>query len=183
MAPSTVLLNAITALTHKKLYLAAHKAMVRLKRAKSPDLKDMTHEHVQSWSSVFSGIGVIANRITIRHRDTGGSNPWYDLLLSSGTHRQAYFHLNDIGAKLSYSPGTVVMACGKVLSHSLPEWSGGERICLAHFMRQEVLHRLAVHSPDWCWQGSYTRIMNRTFTANQRWTQKRDYADDSDQMD
>jgi hypothetical protein len=47
-------------------------------------------------------------------------------------------------------------------------------------MRQEVLHRLGVYSPDWCWQGSYTRIMNRTFTAEQRWTQKRDYADGGD---
>ena len=183
MAPSTILLNAITALTHKKLYLAAYKAMARLKRAKSPDLKDMKHEHVQSWSSVFSGIAVIANRITVSHRDTGGSDPWFDLLLSSGSHRRAYFRLDDIGAKLSYSPGTVVMACGRVLRHSLPKWYGGERICLAHFMRREVLHRLAVHAPNWCLQGSYTRIMNRTFTADQGWTQKRDYADDGDEMD
>ena len=175
MAPSAILFNAITALTHQSLYLAGHNAVSKLKR-ESLGVKDPTHKHVQFWSSVFTGITVIANRITPRHRDAGGSFPWYDLLLSCGTHQQAYLHLNDIRAKLSYSPGTIVLVCGKLLSHSLPQWSHGERICLAHFMRKEVFHRLGVYSPSWSLQGAYTRLMNKTFTAEQGWTEKRDYA-------
>jgi hypothetical protein len=42
---------------------------------------------------------------------------------------------------------------------------------------------LPVPFTNWCRQGSYTRIMNRTFTADQKWTLKKDYADDGDQMD
>jgi hypothetical protein len=78
--------------------------------------------------------------------------------------------LEDIKGRLSYDPGTVVMVCGKVLSHSLPEWSGGERICLAHWMRTEIHYRLGVFSPEWSLQGSYTRLMNKEFTAEQEWT-------------
>jgi len=173
MQSSTVLLNAITALTHRSLYLAGYNAISKLKRPESLDVNITTHDHVNSWSSVFSGITVIANRITRRHRDRGGSFPWYDLLLSSGTHRHAFLHLNDLRAQLSYSPGTVVLVCGKVLSHSLPEWSDGERICLAHFMRKEIHYRLGVYSPGWSMQGAYTRLMNKTFAAEQGWPKKR----------
>jgi hypothetical protein len=182
-APITVLINAITALTNKELFLAAYYAMVRLKRGKCHYLKGMDHPHVQSWSSVFSGIAVISNRLTVRHRDKGGTDPTYDLLLSAGTHRQAYLHLDDIQAELSYSPGTVVLTCGRLLSHSLPEWSGGERICLAHFMRTEVLHRLAVHTTGWSYRGFYTRIMNRQFVTDQKWNLKQIYADGGDESD
>jgi hypothetical protein len=177
MHQTAILLNAITALTHRSLYLAGHKAISRLKRAQFLKIKAETHDHIKSWNSVYSGISVITNRITTRHRDDGGSSAWYDLLLSSGTHRKAFFRLDDIGAWLSYNPGTVVMVCGKVLSHSLPKWSGGERICLVHWMRSEVHHRLGVYSPEWSVQGCYTRLMNKTFTAEQKWTEKSDDLD------
>ena len=174
MHQTTILLNSITALTHRPLYLSGHKAISRLKQARLLKAKVQTHDHVESWNSVYSGISVISNRITVRHRDDGGSSPWYDLLLSAGTHQKAFLHLDDIKAQLSYNPGTVVMVCGKVLSHSLPEWSGGERICLAHWMRKEVHYRLGIYSPEWSQQGCYTRFMNKTFTAEQMWTKKRD---------
>jgi hypothetical protein len=173
MQPSTILLNAVAALTHRSLYRAGHESITKLKQPESLGIKVKTHDHVQSWNSAFSGITVISNRITPRHRDTGGSFPWYDLLLSSGTHQDAYLHLNDIRAKLSYLPGTAILVCGKILSHSLPEWRNGERICLAHWMRNEVHHRLGIYYPEWCKFSSYVRLMNKTFTGEQKWTKKR----------
>jgi hypothetical protein len=122
-------------------------------------IKIKTHKHVRSWNSVYSGISVMANRITPRHRDARGSYPWYDLPLSTSTHRKVDFHLDDIDAWLSYDPRTVVMACRKVLSHSLPKWSGGKRICPAHWMRTEVHHWLGVYSPEWSLQGCYTPLI------------------------
>jgi hypothetical protein len=171
MQQSSILLNAVIALTHRALYHAGHEAISTLKTSpKSPNIQ--THDHAQSWKSVFSGISVITNRITVRHRDNGGLSPWYDLLFSSGTHQDAYLHLDDIHAKLSYLPGTAVLVCGKILSHSLPEWQGGERICIAHWMRHEIHHRLSVYCPEWCRFSSYIHLMNRTFAEEQRWRKK-----------
>ena len=96
------LFSIILALTHKKLYLAGVEAISKIKRAKVSDseegvvveglnVKVKTHKHVSWWNSVFTGIAVIANRITPRHRDSGGAWCWYDLLFSAGTHRQAFF--------------------------------------------------------------------------------------------
>jgi hypothetical protein len=167
MTQPNVLLNTIMALTHRSLHLTGHNTISRLKQPELLDIDIKTHGHVQSWNSVFSGISVITNRITTRHRDTGGAFPWPDVLLSCGTHKTAHFHLNDVKAQLSYSPSTVVAVCGRVLSHSVPEWSGGERVCVAHFMRKEVHHRLGVFSPSWCWQATYKRLMNRGFLAEQ----------------
>jgi hypothetical protein len=174
MTKPTVLLNAITALTHRPLHLAGHQAISKLKRPDSLNISIKTHDHVQSWNSIFSGISVITNRITPEHRDTGGAFPWYDLLLSCGKHHNAHLQLKDVKAQLSYSPGTVVMVCGKVLNHSLPEWSGGERICVAHWMRKEVHHRLNVYSPSWCWQSAFIRLMNSQFVREQKWDKKDD---------
>jgi hypothetical protein len=170
-----LLLNAITALTHDKLYLAGHAAISKIKRPEHLKIKIKTHDHVKWWNSIFTGMTVITNRITPSHRDSGGSFPWYDLLFSTGTHREAYLHLDDIGAKLLYDPGTVTLVCGKVLSHSLPEWLGGERICIACFMRNMVHHRLDIYHAEWSMQGAYTRLMNKTFTFEQGWTTKRSH--------
>jgi hypothetical protein len=167
MTQPNLLLNAIMTLTHRSLHLAGHNAISKLKQTEWLDTNIKTNDHVQYWNSVFSGISVIANRITRRHRDSGGAFSWPDLLLSSGTHKTARFHLNDINARLSYPPGTVVAVCGGILSHSVPEWSGGERVCVAHFMRKEVHHRLGVFSPSWCQQVTYKRLMHRPFLAEQ----------------
>jgi hypothetical protein len=160
------------ALTHRPLYLAGHEAISKVKRPKALGIKIKTHQHVDSWNSAFTGISVIANRVTPRHRDSGGSFPWCDLLFSAGRHRGAFLGLDDIGAELSYNPGTAVALCGKVLSHSLPGWMDGERICIAYFMRNMVHDRLKVYHPEWSTQAQYLHHMNRTFVFEQGWGDK-----------
>jgi hypothetical protein len=172
MTPANALINAILTVTNRKLFLAGHEAIVKLKHSQDLDIKIQTHKHIQSWNSVFSGIAVITNRITPRHRDSGGCASWYDLLLSAGTHHRSFLNLDDVNGQLSYDPGTAVLICGKVLSHSLRGWLGGERICIACFMRNMIHHRLSVFSPDWCFRGVYTRWMNDSFAFGQGWKTK-----------
>jgi hypothetical protein len=172
MTPPNVLLNAILAIAHRELYRARFEATHKLKHREGLNIAIESHEHVKSWNSVFSGLAVITNRITPEHRDSGGCATWYDLLLSAGQHRTAYLNLDDIGAKLSYSPGTVDLICGKVLCHSMPEWRGGERICIAAFMRDMIHHRLDVYNPRWCERCSYIRMMNTDFAIHQGWKTK-----------
>jgi hypothetical protein len=163
-----IVLNALTALINPHLYDAGFNAIQTLQ---SPDgVKGVkTHEHVQLWSSVYSGISVIANRLTPRHYDVNASAPWYDLLASCGTHTAAEFLLPDIRARLSYTPRTVVALCGKCLSHEVNSWDGGERICVAHYMRNMVHDRLGIDSPNWCRQNIFLRHMHSDFVKGQFW--------------
>lgn len=172
MTIPNILLNSILAITHRDLYRVGYEATVKLKHREGLDIEIEPHEHVESWNSVFSGLAVITNRITPEHCDSGGCASWYDLLLSAGEHQRAYLNLVDIGANLSYNPGTVDLICGKVLAHSVLDWEGGERICIAAFMRDMIHHRLNVYNPGWCSQSSYVHMMNTNFAINQGWKTK-----------
>jgi hypothetical protein len=145
----------VLALTHPDLYSAAVMGLQVL-RQQGGD-KNLS----KFWSSVFTGINVISNRRTIAHRDRFGHLPWYDLLVSVGTYTQAYLVLPDLGAKLVYNPGTVVLLCGKLLSHEVPFWGSGDRVCWAHFMRESVLNGLGVlvEKVGWSTQDRIRRML------------------------
>jgi hypothetical protein len=112
-------------------------------------------ENVRMWPSVFSGVSTIVNRKTLAHRDQGGWASCFDILCAAGTYDKAYLDVPDIGAQFCYRPGTVVAICGRVLRHSVPTWSGGERICIAHFMRANVHSRLQVKHSPWVTLGDF----------------------------
>jgi hypothetical protein len=125
------------------------------------------HEHVHLWPSAFSGIQAIVNRITPSHRDTGAAPSMFDLLVSAGTHRNANLRLGDVKANLSYKPGTVVLVCGRVLKHEVADWKLGERICMAHFMRDNVHQRLGLPRPTWVDIEEYRSLMEASFRSRQ----------------
>ncbi len=106
---------------------------------------------LQLWSSIFTGIGLIANRITPPHRDQNGHAPFYDLLLSAGTHTHARFKVIDFDASFLYKPGTVIALCGAVFRHALLDFKGKDRLCLAHFMRYNMVDRVAAGAKEASW--------------------------------
>jgi hypothetical protein len=131
-------LNMVLALTHPDLYSAMLKGLqVLCQQGGNKNLSKL-------WSSVFTGINVISNWRTIAHCDRFGHLKWYDLLVGVGTYTQAYLVLPDLGAKLVYDPGTVILLSGKLLCHEVPFWGSGVRVCWAHFMREAVLNGLGV---------------------------------------
>jgi hypothetical protein len=167
--PTETILNEITALTHRALYKAGFMAVTKIVQNDKLD-KVETHKNAEEWPSVYTGIGVIVNRLTTRHRDPGGCPEWYDLLTSCGTHTKAELAIPEVGATFSYSPGTVIEICGKVLSHKVAGWEGGERICMAHYMRNMVHDRLEIDKPIWSRHNVFAREMNANFRASQGWS-------------
>jgi hypothetical protein len=164
-----VLTNAILALTHPKLHQAGVKAISMLKNPSTSGKIEMDiHPKVKYWNSAFSGLSVINNRETTRHRDAKGTEEWYDLLFSCGDHSDAYLGVPELGAKLSYDPGTVVLIAGYVFSHKVDEWEG-ERICLAYYLRNRVHERLRVLGPSWIYHSTYLNHMNGKFVDRQGW--------------
>lgn len=128
------------------------------------------YENVKLWPSFFSGLEVIANRKTPFHRDVHSAPAMYDFLVSAGNHNGTWFSLPDIKTKLLYNPGTVTAICGKVLRHAVLKWQAGkDRLCIAHFMRDQVHERLSIPRPDWVTDVRYLEMMDRDFLKRQEW--------------
>ena len=100
-----------------------------------------------TWPTVYPGMDIISNRLTPRHYDKGGALSFYDHLVSFGQGHDAQFLLHDFDAEFAYQSGTSVLFPGKVLAHSVPEWSGGERLVIAHYVKDNVQDRLGLSKP------------------------------------
>jgi hypothetical protein len=160
IADCELLHNAMMALIAPDLYTIGEEAVMRVKEG---DQLFKLHKNVGWWSSVFSAFQVIVNRTTPPHRDAGGAAPFYDLLTSTGTHRSCKFDLADMGFGMSYAPGTVIAVAGKVLLHEVADWEGGERICIAHYMRDNVIDRLGLPRSKWVQIKDYWKHMGMEF--------------------
>ena len=74
-------------------------------------------------------------------------------------HTQSVFlEVQELGLGLSYTPGTGVLIAGKVLRHGVDTWEGGERICLARFIKDSVHDRLGQPRPSWVLHENYFRL-------------------------
>ncbi|KZP29240.1 hypothetical protein FIBSPDRAFT_727514 [Athelia psychrophila] len=138
-SPLELLVNVVTSVINRQLYSAGLQAVNAV----------CTLHPATPWASVWSGVALIVNRETPYHRDTGGSVSMYDLLVSAGTHQTCHIDIQELGAAFVYLPGTMLAMSGKALSHGVKSWSGGERICAAHFMKDGVHNRVGQPRPAW----------------------------------
>ncbi|KAI6098640.1 hypothetical protein EDD16DRAFT_1527140 [Pisolithus croceorrhizus] len=76
------------------------------------------------WPSIYLGIDVIVNQETSPHLDQVSAPPLLDLV-----------------------PGTMIYLAGKLLTHSVPKLETGERIALAHYMKDAVHNRFGLARP------------------------------------
>ncbi|KAI6010350.1 hypothetical protein EDC04DRAFT_2610218 [Pisolithus marmoratus] len=81
------------------------------------------------WPSIYLGIDVIVNQETPPHQDKASAPSLLDLV-----------------------PGTMVFLAGKLLTHSVPKWEKGERIALAHYMKDAIHNRFGLARPMFTWQ-------------------------------
>src|SRR5882762_4470889 len=117
-----VISNAIMALVAPRQY---DFGLAAIEQIKNGHHLDSSHPILDSWILVWSGFSVIVNRATPLHRDLGGALEDFDLLFSSGTHDACNLDVLDLGATLSYHPGTAVAIIGKVLEHGVKGREGG----------------------------------------------------------
>ncbi|KAH9035449.1 hypothetical protein EDB83DRAFT_2228913, partial [Lactarius deliciosus] len=86
------------------------------------------------WTSVYTSISVICNRLTPAHWDVSSRKQWYDLLASVGRYQNCNLKLLGLGVLLEYGPGSVVGVLGALLEHEVLHFEG-ERVCYVYFMR------------------------------------------------
>jgi hypothetical protein len=145
-------LNLTLSLIHPELFEMGLHMLRKLRK------EDYTRDISREWQSVYTGISAIVNRITPGHRDSKGRPEWFDLLVNynnKGKGSNPRLFIEDVGLDLNYSSGTVIALCGSVLKHEVRQWGGGDRICMAHFMREAVRKRLNVHAAGWVEQSTY----------------------------
>ena len=151
-ASLALLADAVTALVAPQQY---NSGMAAIRCLKEGDHLNRHLPTVDCWNSVWSGFSVIVNRETPFHRDTGGAPSHYDFLLSGSTHTECFLDVRELGLKLQYLPGTGVVIAGRVLRHGVCNWSGGERICQAMFIKDSVHDRLGQPRPSWVLHRDY----------------------------
>ena len=159
-----VLIDSILCLTARWLYRAGHNSIMQLKQGGHSAGE---HPNVGLWPSAFSAMQVIVNRKTPAHRDAGAAPCAYDLLLSARTHTQSSINLIDTQTSFSYTPGIVVLVCGRVILHEVPSLEGGEHICIAHYIRDVVHDRLGLEQSDWVRDVEYSIHMSAGYRARQ----------------
>jgi len=140
--PIEQLWDAVLKVVHQDMWEANHAASSLLQQ-------QMLHQENPSatWPTVYPGMDVIANRITPKHYDQGGAFTFYDHLVSFGQDHNAHFWVDDLDAEFAYQPGTSILFSGKGLHHSVPEWSAGERMVIAHYANKRVMDRIEVNMP------------------------------------
>lgn len=159
------LLNAVLSVAHPELHDAGRNALKVLRT--SPRHKNH-RVYARRWTSVYSGVSVICNRACPPHRDPGGREDWYDMLLTLGRYADGILKMPDLGATFAYAPGTVMLLPSKCLRHAVPPVVG-ERVCYAWFMRDNVLERLGVSVTQWPNHKLYHRCVHQGWLATSQW--------------
>lgn len=137
----TAIVDAIHMITHPVQYVLS--CLIRREALCHPRMVNR-HSDMGRWPTTFSGVSAVINRLTPAHRDRQGAHQGYDILVSLGDAVDAKLYLQDLGAILSYEPGTAICLAGRHLSHAVKEWGPQDRVCLAYYVRD----RLMVHAAD-----------------------------------
>ena len=151
MQESSALIGSILGVVHPELYAQGVEAMTVLsgKGARYVDNEDQLLRALKVWTSPFSALSVITNRSTPAHRDTKGRNEWLDLVVALGEDDSVgIMTFPGLGLSVGYDPGTIIAIAGKVIRHAA-EFEGGERACIAYYMRNKVQERLGIPAGTW----------------------------------
>ena len=81
-------------------------------------------EVLSLWTSPFTTVSVMANRLTPLHCDVNSRHPWFDILVTVGPYSEAHLDLSGIGVELGYESSTVVGLASKVLRHGVEGFDG-----------------------------------------------------------
>ena len=151
MQESSALIGSILAITHPELYQQGIDALTILSSegAKFVDNRDQMMRALKVWTSPFTALSVITNRNTPPHRDTKGRNEWLDLVVALGEDDSVgVMTFPGLGLSVEYNPGTIMAIAGKVIQHAA-DFEGGERACIAYYMRNKVQERLGIPAGTW----------------------------------
>lgn len=150
MRPYNFLINGILGVVHPHLYKAGMDVYREMQTL--PEVAEASRH----WGSVFTAIGIVSNRQSPLHRDTGTRAAWYDILTSVGGDAESVMEWPSLGLRLQYRSGTTVVFSGYTLTHSVP-LSAEDRFCIAYYMKENVHARFGIEGAGWMKADHYRR--------------------------
>ena len=140
-APNAII-SAILAIIHPQQF--------RYGMALNDQLADQEpfKEVMAKWSSCFTGMQVINNRIIGPHRDTGGPYSSLDVIAAVGEFKGGHIHLTNSPYDFRQSPGSILALASRVFEHEVMPYEGN-RISFAWFVK-DALYQWA-HIPEIPW--------------------------------
>ena len=85
--------------------------------------------------------------LNLVHLDWEGAVTFYNHLLSLGGGHNATLDFDDFDAQFTYESGTSVFLTCRVFLHSVLQWSGSERIAIAHYSKDDVHDCIGIPRP------------------------------------
>jgi len=147
MQESSALVGAAMSVIHPELFTMGVEGIRKLNTAGVVQKAHTLPDILQHWSAPFSGLSLMNNRMTPPHRDNGGGYHWMDLLITVGRYRRGLLELPGLGIRVLYNAGTAVAVSGRVVRHAAS--AEGERLCIAYYMRENVVKKLGLGDPSW----------------------------------
>ncbi|KAK7680045.1 hypothetical protein QCA50_016991 [Cerrena zonata] len=142
------IISGMLRIMHPDQYRMGYEVMTRLMTY--PEVNDT----LISWPCIFNAATVISSRCCPMHRDTKGSFPLFDLLISTGKYTTAPLSLLPIGVQLPNCPGSISSFSGMGFSHGVAH-AEGARVCHAFYMRQALQVFTNVIPCSWMTQDTY----------------------------
>ncbi|KAG1812323.1 hypothetical protein EV424DRAFT_1280945, partial [Suillus variegatus] len=76
------------------------------------------YEHIRHWTSVFTGVAVMANCWSPTHNNPKCCPKWFDIMTLVSNYTSAHMKLHHLGIELVYS-GVMVAFCGQLVCHAV----------------------------------------------------------------
>jgi hypothetical protein len=87
---------------------------------------------------LYDGRELIFNRWAGLHTDPQDPTNGWAILVAAGNFKHGMVCFPHLGLCIRLIPGDIVAFRGRVIPHSVPMWSGGQRICIPHFIHSSV---------------------------------------------
>lgn len=109
--------------------------------------REMLPRILGAWSTPFTALSIMTNRQTPVHRDNGSGFTVNDLLTTIGPYSNGHLDMPSLGCRFRYNSGTIASFCGRLLTHAAS--ADGERLCIAQYLRESVLHTFDIEDHMW----------------------------------
>jgi hypothetical protein len=82
---------------------------------------------------MFDGREFLFNCKTALHTDRQDPQLGWTVLVALGSFTGGDLSMPQLGLKVRFEPGDMVMLRGRVVQHEVADWEGGQRISVPHF--------------------------------------------------
>ena len=147
MAETNMLLGAALSIMHPPTFSTGVKCVKGIQKSDDIAKRENLKELLEVWTSLCIAGSLINKRNTPLHRDNGASYSAMDTLTLVGPFQYGRFMVPNLGYQFMFGTSTMFGILGRIVPHAAE--ASGERLCLAYYLRDNILSTLGVEEPPW----------------------------------